>query len=89
MRDPARYMSPEPRVLKKPVQNVERWELYENPIGVKRLTGILMEEHHTNPRLLKGMRCYTSRVVRIDLMGAIVETENTIYKCHGASEPRR
>ena len=89
MRDPARYLS-EPEIdAKKPIQSVERWDVYEFPRGYNILTGILCEDHHTNPRLVKGVRVYTSTVIREDLRGGIVETLNTVYKLVGPREPVR
>lgn len=62
----------------KPKIPISKWSVYDTPLG-KRLTGIMEEDHHTNHRLTKGVRVYTSLITDIDLKAREIETLNTIY----------
>ena len=67
----------------KPRLKVEKWEI--RPWPFNHLTGILLEDHHTNPRLTTGRRVYTSTIVQVD--EDTVETRNTVYELVGPSVP--
>ena len=65
----------------KPRLKIERWEILKWPFT--HLTGILMQDHHTNPNLPTGRRVYTSMIEDYDPSSSEVETRNTIYELVG------
>ena len=70
----------------KPRIKIDKWTVLGWPFP--HLTGIMLEDHHTNPWLVTGRRVYTSRiVVPPDIKSRIIETENTIYELVGDGVP--
>ena len=68
----------------KPRMRIGQWAFVPRPrYGFRCVTGILLEDHHTNLRLREGVRTYSSRIVHVDLDINLIETEYTLYELVG------
>ena len=70
--------------MSKPRLKIEKWEVLTWPLP--HLTGIMLEDHHTNPRLVTGRRVYTSLILNDNRANGEIETRNTVYELVGPEE---